>query len=119
MAVGNFDVVQRQPVPPGGRGTRSAMPDSAALAQPTLHERNAQDLVATGSSQALVTFTTAITHQLALDLGRFLESGESIWASITKLGQQIEESRRARTQDDPDMVLARSSVIEATWYLEE
>lgn len=37
-------------------------------------------VVAAGSSEALVTFTGAINQQLALELGQFLEGGESIRA---------------------------------------
>ena len=46
------------------------------------------------SAPALVTFTSAINQQLALELGQFLDGGESIRASITKLGQEIEKSRK-------------------------
>jgi hypothetical protein len=53
-----------------------------------------RDAVGAGSSETLVTFTSAINQQLALELGRFLEGGESIRASIAKLGQQIEQSRK-------------------------
>ena len=49
-----------------------------------------------GAADALVTFIAAINQQLALELGRFLEGGESIRASITKLSQQIEKSREAK-----------------------
>jgi hypothetical protein len=49
-----------------------------------------------GASEALVTFTAAINQQLALELGRFLEGGDSIRASITKLSQQIEKSRAGK-----------------------
>jgi hypothetical protein len=49
-----------------------------------------------GATDALVTFTGAINQQLALELGRFLEGGESIRASITKLSQQIEKSREGK-----------------------
>ena len=50
--------------------------------------------VAKGTTDALVTFTTAIIQQLALELGRFLEGGESVRASIAKLSQQIEQSHK-------------------------
>lgn len=49
-----------------------------------------------GATDALVTFTAAINQQLALELGRLLEGGESIRASITKLSQQIEKSREGK-----------------------
>jgi hypothetical protein len=55
-----------------------------------------------GAPDALVTFTAAINQQLALELGRFLEGGESIRASITKLSQQIEKSREAKQDDAPE-----------------
>ena len=54
-----------------------------------------------GAGDALVTFTAAINQQLALELGRFLEGGESIRASITKLSQQIEKSREGKQDDAP------------------
>jgi hypothetical protein len=56
--------------------------------------------VASGTSETLATFTTAINQQLALELGRFLEGGESIRASIATLSQQIEKSQKA-SQDVP------------------
>jgi hypothetical protein len=49
-----------------------------------------------GTADALVTFSAAINQQLALELGRFLEGGESIRASIAKLSQQIEKSREGK-----------------------
>jgi hypothetical protein len=52
--------------------------------------------IGSGAADTLVTFTAAINQQLALELGRFLEGGESIRASITKLGQQIEESQKGK-----------------------
>ena len=55
-----------------------------------------------GSAEALVTFTAAINQQLALELGRFLEGGESIRASITKLSQQIEKSREGKEDGAPE-----------------
>lgn len=63
------------------------------LARQVEDVRNA---IRAGSPDALVTFTAAINHQLALELGRFLEGGESIRASIAKLSQQIEESRKGK-----------------------
>ncbi len=54
-----------------------------------------------GAGDALVTFTAAINQQLALELGRFLEGGESIRASITKLSQQIEKSREGKQEAAP------------------
>jgi hypothetical protein len=54
-----------------------------------------------GASEALVTFTAAINQQLALELGRFLEGGDSIRASITKLSQQIEKSRDGKQDGAP------------------
>jgi hypothetical protein len=54
-----------------------------------------------GAADALVTFTAAINQQLALELGRFLEGGESIRASITKLSQQIEKSREGEKNTTP------------------
>src|SRR5262249_17898527 len=53
-----------------------------------------RDAVAGGSTDVLTTFTTAINQQLALELGRFLEGGDSIRTSIAKLGEQIEASRK-------------------------
>ena len=55
-----------------------------------------------GAGDALVTFTTAVNQQLALELGRFLEGGESIRASITKLSQQIEKSREGKQDAAPN-----------------
>jgi hypothetical protein len=57
--------------------------------------------VSGGASDAFVTFTAAINQQLALELGRFLEGGESIRASITKLSQQIEKSREGNQDAAP------------------
>jgi len=57
--------------------------------------------VVRGTADALVTFTAAINQQLALELGRFLEGGESIRASITKLSQQIEKSREGKQDAAP------------------
>ncbi len=54
-----------------------------------------------GAGDALVTFTGGINQQLALELGRFLEGGESIRASITKLSQQIEKSREGEKNAAP------------------
>ncbi len=56
--------------------------------------------IAAGSSDVLVTFTSAINQQLALELGQFLQGGDSIRVSITKLGQQIDESRKAKKEGD-------------------
>jgi hypothetical protein len=58
-----------------------------------------RDAIGKGSADALVTFTSTINEQLALELGRFLEGGESIRASIAKLNQQIEKSREAKNAD--------------------
>jgi hypothetical protein len=58
-----------------------------------------RDAIGKGSAEALVTFTSTINQQLALELGRFLEGGESIRASIAKLNQQIEKSREAKDAD--------------------
>jgi hypothetical protein len=57
------------------------------------------DAIGKGSADALVTFTSTINQQLALELGRFLEGGESIRASIAKLNQQIEKSRETKDAD--------------------
>jgi hypothetical protein len=62
--------------------------------------------VGAGSSEALVTFISAINQQLALELGRFLEGGESIRASITKLSEQIEKSRENKQESDPKPPIA-------------
>jgi hypothetical protein len=56
--------------------------------------------VAAGSSEALVTFTAAINQQLALELGRFLEGGQGIRASIAKLSDQIERSQQRKPESD-------------------
>ena len=56
---------------------------------------NTRDAITQGSSDVLTTFTTAINQQLALELGRFLEGGDSIKASIAKLGEQIDANRKA------------------------
>ena len=53
------------------------------------------------AADTLVTFTAAINQQLALELGCFLEGGESIRASITKLSQQIEKSRGGKEDAAP------------------
>jgi hypothetical protein len=55
--------------------------------------------VAGESPEALVTFTNGINQQLALELGQFLDGGESIRASITKLGEEIEKA--AKKNDKP------------------
>jgi hypothetical protein len=57
------------------------------------------DAIGNGSADALVTFTSTINQQLSLELGRFLEGGESIRASIAKLNQQIEKSRETKDGD--------------------
>lgn len=54
--------------------------------------------VVAGSTEALVTFTGAINQQLALELGQFLEGGESIRASLAKLSEQIERSREKKQE---------------------
>jgi hypothetical protein len=54
--------------------------------------------VIAGSTEALVTFTGAINQQLALELGQFLEGGESIRASIGKLSEQIERTREKKQE---------------------
>jgi hypothetical protein len=51
-----------------------------------------------GSSEALAAYTSAINHQLALELGRFLEGGESVRASIAKLKEQMEDNRKVQKQ---------------------
>jgi hypothetical protein len=58
-----------------------------------------RDAIANGSADALVTFTSTVNQQLSLELGRFLEGGESIRASIAKLNEQIEKSREAKDGD--------------------
>jgi hypothetical protein len=73
------------------------------------------DAIGKGSADALVTFTSTINQQLALELGRFLEGGESVRASIAKLNQQIEKSRQgnqaggseARKLADEEAVLGK------------
>jgi hypothetical protein len=60
-----------------------------------------REAVGRNATDALATFTTAINQQLALELGRFLEGGESIRASIMKLGEQIEQSRKKEPDADP------------------
>jgi hypothetical protein len=55
-----------------------------------------------GAAEALVAFAAAINQQLALELGRFLEGGEGIRASITKLSQQIEKSREGKQDGAPN-----------------
>ena len=50
--------------------------------------------VESGSPEALVAFTSGINQQLSLELGQFLDDGESIRASIAKLGEEIEKSRK-------------------------
>ena len=57
------------------------------------------DAIGKGGADALVTFTSTVNQQLALELGRFLEGGESIRASIAKLNQQIEQSREGEKDD--------------------
>ena len=58
-----------------------------------------RDAIRKGSADALVTFTSTINQQLALELGRFLEGGDSIRASMDKLSQQIEKSRETKDAD--------------------
>jgi hypothetical protein len=58
-----------------------------------------RDAIGKGSAAALVTFTSTINQQLALELGRFLEGGETIRASIAKLNEQIEKSRETKDGD--------------------
>jgi hypothetical protein len=58
-----------------------------------------RDAIGKGGSDALVTFTSTINQQLGLELGRFLEGGESIRASIAKLNQQIQKSREEKDTD--------------------
>ena len=60
---------------------------------------NVSDAIGKGGADALVTFTSTVNQQLALELGRFLEGGESIRASIAKLNQQIEQSRAGEKDD--------------------
>ena len=52
--------------------------------------------VAEASPEALVTFTSGINQQLKLELSQFLDSAESIRASITKLGEEIEKNQKAK-----------------------
>lgn len=52
--------------------------------------------VAGASPEALVTFTSGINQQLRLELNQFLDSAESIRASITKLGEEIEKNQKAK-----------------------
>jgi hypothetical protein len=52
--------------------------------------------ISSGATDTLVTFTAAINQQLALELGRFLEGGESIRASIIKLGEQIDKNQKGK-----------------------
>jgi hypothetical protein len=52
--------------------------------------------VAGASPEALVTFTSGINQQLKLELSQFLDSAESIRASITKLGEEIEKNQKAK-----------------------
>jgi hypothetical protein len=51
--------------------------------------------VAGASPESLVTFTSGINQQLQLELSQFLDSAESIRASITKLGDEIEKNKKA------------------------
>jgi hypothetical protein len=48
------------------------------------------------SPESLVTFTSGINQQLKLELSQFLDSAESIRASITKLGEEIEKNKKAK-----------------------
>ena len=50
--------------------------------------------VASSSPESLVTFTSGINQQLQLELSQFLDSAESIRASITKLGEEIEKTKK-------------------------
>jgi hypothetical protein len=52
--------------------------------------------VAGASPESLVTFTSGINQQLQLELSQFLDSAESIRASITKLGEEIEKNKKAK-----------------------
>lgn len=52
--------------------------------------------VAGASPESLVTFTSGINQQLKLELSQFLDSAESIRASITKLGEEIEKNKKAK-----------------------
>jgi len=56
-----------------------------------------REAIAAGAPDALVTFTAAINQQLSLELGRFLEGGDSIRSSIDALGRQIEDARQRRS----------------------
>ena len=67
-----------------------------------------------GAGDALVTFTAGINQQLALELGRFLEGGESIRASITKLSQQIEKSREGEKNAAPKAPEQANDHVEGT-----
>jgi hypothetical protein len=60
-----------------------------------------RDAIRGGSPDVLTTFTTAINQQLGLELGRFLEGGDSVRASIAKLGEQIEASRKTGKDKPP------------------
>jgi hypothetical protein len=48
------------------------------------------------SPESLVVFTSGINQQLKLELSQFLDSAESIRASITKLGEEIEKNKKAK-----------------------
>ena len=63
-----------------------------------------RDAIEAGSPDILTTFTTAINQQLGLELGRFLEGGDSVRASIAKLGEQIEASRKVGKDKPPAQV---------------
>jgi hypothetical protein len=71
-----------------------------ALEQLARKIEDVRSAVMAGSSEALITFTSAINQQLALELGRFLEGGEGIRASIAKLSDQIERSQPRKQQND-------------------
>jgi len=72
-----------------------------ALEQLARKIEDVRGAVMAGSSEELITFTTAINQQLALELGRFLEGGEGIRASIAKLSDQIERSQQRKQENDP------------------
>ena len=61
-----------------------------------------RDAIEANSPDVLTTFTTAINQQLGLELGRFLEGGDSVRASIAKLGEQIQASRKVGKEKLPE-----------------
>jgi hypothetical protein len=57
-----------------------------------------EEAVTGASPEALITFTSGINQQLNLELSQFLDSAESIRASITKLGEEIEKNQKAKAK---------------------